>query len=557
MHLDTAADEVAQNSSILARLSDPLWSKVAVVTCFAVLFALAGTRNVNWDEFYFLSHVHAHFEGRLDRPLQTVFVHGFGWLAAIPGNEMAQITVARLVMTALLAITCLSIFRMSLALSDRRSAWIAVAAFLTAGFTIAHGASFRADPIAAAALMASLAIMLTGRMSGLQIMAVAVLSAAALLVTVKAALYLPAYLAVLAWRIREPGIALKVIAAGALGLVVAFVLFLLHSAAIDAPADRTASANLQGALSTALLQSGLFPRGEVALLWALLSVGSLVLIWFGTTRSDTRLSLLLIAFAAPLLLSLLFYRNAFHYFFPFITPPMMVAVAVGAARLGRGPVLGALVAIMLTTGAGQAICAASEDATAQRATLAEVHRLFPEPVPYIDQNAMVASFPRDVFFMSTWGVADYRAAGKPLMADLIERTQPPLLITNRWALRQAMTAPPESDHVFSLLPADEVALRETYVHYSGTIWLAGRELTLDGTTVSVNLPVRGKYRVIADAPTIIDGTQFMSGETVEITGPITIDGPAGTRAALIWDTGHPLTFGALTEGPLYAEFWKL
>ncbi len=557
MHHDNVADSVAQTPSILARLSDLIWSKIAVFAGFAVLVAIAGTRNVNWDEYYFLSHVHAHLDGRLDRPLQTAFVHAFGWLATIPGFEMAQITVARLVMTALLAITCLSIFRMSIALSDRRSAWIAVAAFLTSGYTIAHGASFRADPIAAAALMASLAIMLTGRMSSLQIVAIAVLSAVAILVTVKAALYLPAYLAVLAWRFREPGIARKIVTAGILGLCIATTLFLLHSAGITAPPDRTASANLQGALATALLDSGFLPRRDVALLWALLSFGGLVLVWIGTTRSDVRLSLLLLAFATPLILSLLFYRNAFHYFFPFITPPLMVAVAAGAAQLGRGPALGALVTIMLATGAGQAIRAASEGAAEQRATLAEVHRLFPEPVPYIDQNAMIASFPRDVFFMSTWGVSDYRATGTPMMADLIERTQPPLLLANRWALHQAMTAPPDEDHDYALLPADEVALRETYVHYSGAIWLAGRTLTLDATPASIDLPVRGSYRVVAEVPIVIDGARVMPGDTVEITGSATLRGPAGTRATLIWETGQSLNFDALPTDGLYAGFWRL
>ena len=40
--------------------------RLTVFCAFAAMFVMAWTRNINWDEFYFLSHVHANLDGRLD-----------------------------------------------------------------------------------------------------------------------------------------------------------------------------------------------------------------------------------------------------------------------------------------------------------------------------------------------------------------------------------------------------------------------------------------------------------------------------------------------------------
>ena len=158
-------------SGFLSRLTDGDVLRCVTYVAFTVLVAAAWMRSVNWDEFFFLSHVHAHLDGRLDRPMQTGYVHAFGWLAWIPGQEMGQIFAARLVMTARLGITCFSIYRVSDAMAGPRAAGVAVVAFLTSGFVLAHGASFRAEPIAASLLMTATAIVMTTRMAAFQIAA--------------------------------------------------------------------------------------------------------------------------------------------------------------------------------------------------------------------------------------------------------------------------------------------------------------------------------------------------------------------------------------------------
>ncbi|MEM9425128.1 MAG: hypothetical protein AAGA06_00355 [Pseudomonadota bacterium] len=530
----------------------------AILVGFALLLVLSWTRNVNWDEFYFLSLVHDNLAGRLDTPMQTFHVHAFRWLAFVPGNEMMQIFVARLCMTGLFVWTAWSIHRIATQLSDRRTADIAVLGFLTSGFALAHGTSFRADPIAAACLMGALSMMMTGRMSLWQIIAVAVLSAFALLVTIKSALYLPAFLGALVWRSDRIAVAGRIVLAGLIALAIAAGLFALHVAALPAPPEASALDNASAAASKTLVQSGLFPRSETALLWAVLSLGPITLAVIGMLRAGSlRQGIMLVSFALPLLASVIFYRNAFPYFFPYVVPPLMVVVAFGAMRVGRGPLLAGLIALSLVSGIWQGIKALGENAELQRATIAEVHRLFPEPVHYIDHNAMISTFPRELFFMSSWGIEGYRSVGEPVMAAYLEKHAPPLLLANRWALHQAMTAPEVTDLPYALLPEDQAVLRASYVHYSGAIWLAGLEMTLGSETTARALPIPGRYRLESPVALMIDGRRVSDGDIIEGSGLVTISGPVGTDVRLIWHTEAVQDEGALPHGRLYARFWRL
>ncbi len=562
MHPEAAKIE-ARPASVFPGLNQATAIRGAIIAAFAVLLLLACARNVNWDEFFFLSQVHEYQQGRLDRPLQTFHVHFFGWLAVLPGNEMTQIAVARLMMTGMLAITAVSIWRIARAFADKAgagsfAAGIAVLAYLTSGYVLPHGASFRTDPIAAALLMAALAIVLTGRLTLFQIAPAALFTAIALLVTIKSVLYFPVLLGALIWRARDTGALLRMSGALVLACVIAAVLYVLHASGLDTAPGRDAASTSHNALRTTFLDAGLAPRWRETVLWALLSVGPLVLAVVGILRApDPRMLITLVLFTLPLFLSILFYRNAFAYFFPFIVPPLMVAVAVGVVRLGPTARISTFVFLMLISAAWQSVMAFSEGARLQHETLAEVHRLFPEPVPYIDQNAMVSSFPRDVFFMSTWGTARYRAAGKPVMAELIAQTEPPLLLATRQNLLRVMTDPEAGRDPNLLLQEDIQTLRDTYVHYSGAIWLAGKDVVMTGELLSVALPFSGNYRVESEQAVMIDGVEVTGGQIIHVTDPLSVTGPEGTVMRFIWDTGVAPAEGELSSDEHYAGFWLL
>lgn len=537
---------------------DPANLRVIIYGTFLLFFVLAWTRNVNWDEFLFLSIIHDHVGGRLTQPVQTGYVHIFGWLIAVPGDEMTRIFLGRLVMTGFFAATVFSIYRIASHLTDSVSGTIAVVAFLSSGFVLAHGTSFRADPIAAALLMGALAFMVTSRMATWQIAVVAVLSAAALFVTIKAALYLPAFLAVLIWRANNIRVSIRIAVAGLLGLGVAYGLFSWHAAGLQISELGGSVEGVERAMDKTLSGTALFPRASTSSLWALLSIGPFCLAVLGlATCLNRRVAVLAVGFTLPLVLSVVFYRNAFPYFFPFIASPFMVIAAFGAARLGTGPVLASLVAISVATGLGQGVKSLAEGAGVQRETIAEVRRLFPEPVAYIDQTAMISEYPRDLFFMSTWGIESYRAADRPVMASYIADAQPPFLLANRWALHQALTSPTILDHAYALFPEDQEALRASYVHYSGVIWLAGKRIATARDVKTVQFDIFGTYRVETAAPITINGRSYQDGDLVELGGAVQVSGADGGEVLLIWHTSAELNFDALPRGGVYAGFWEL
>ncbi|MEP5730543.1 MAG: hypothetical protein ABJL67_14365 [Sulfitobacter sp.] len=532
--------------------------RLALLAAIVLMAAMAWTRNINWDEFYFLSHVHAQLDGRLDRPLQTVFVHAFGWLSAVSGTEADQIAIARLVMLVFFSGTCLALHRIAATLTNAPCADIALLAFVTSGFAIAHGGSFRADPMAAGLLMGAVAIMMISRMGPFQMIAVALLSAFALLVTVKSALYLPVYIAALIWRWNDRSLVMRCLASGILALAIAAAIYVWHASGIT-PAEQAGTGdNLVEAASVTLGGSGFLPRWPEVSLWLMFSVGAVLLALAGLyCAPSTRLRILLVLFAAPLL-SVVVYRNAFPYFFPFAVPALMVAVAFGAQALRGTLIFKLALVLMLASGVIQSQRALSEGNAAQHATLSEIHRLFPQPVPYIDQNGMLASYERLGFFMSTWGIATYRAAGQPVFADLIAQGQPPLLLANRAELYTAMRPDQANGTFLGLLEEDARVLRETYVHYAGVIWLAGLDVTLTDTSTTTSLKIAGDYRVETDGPLIVNGEHVENGDVVPFgTTPVEIQGTPGTEVRLIWNTPVTTPQKHLPETDLYAGFWRL
>lgn len=529
-------------------------ARLVTAVCFVVLIVLAYARNVNWDEFFFLSHVHAHLAGVLDRPLQTFYVHGFGWLAHLPGGEMQQILAARLTMIGFLGVTVVSLQRIAREFTDGPSADIAVLAFVTSGFFLAHGGSFRADPMAAAFLTSSVAVLLTTRLSVLHILGAAVLCALAMLVTIKSVLYAPAYLGVLIWRWHDLRSVVRVLLSLGLAAGLFIALYSWHASGITPAGGNETVSNATDAASRTFLKSRLFPRSQEILSWVVFSAAQigLVLLALGKVGFGRR-ALVVGLFAVPLF-SVVLYRNAFAYFFPFATPLIMVAVAIGAQRLAGTRTLSRSVAIMVASAAIQLVLIAPEGNRVQRETLAEVHRLFERPVAYIDDSHMVASFHNPGFFMSSWGVARYRERGQAVFPDLIETHRPPLLVANKHTLQSTMRKADASGRETSpLLAEDREILRRSYVHYSGAIWLAGRDVVLGEAAAQVALPFPGRYRVESDTPGEINGKPVTDGTVIEAgDDPVTVRGATGRPMRLIWDTGvAPIARDALGNRPYF------
>ena len=82
--------------------------------------------NVNWDEFLYLSNIYNYESGRYIPTLQTIYIHFFGWLKNISGNEISQILVARYAYLALLFICLVIIYSISTLIFSHTSALLTI-----------------------------------------------------------------------------------------------------------------------------------------------------------------------------------------------------------------------------------------------------------------------------------------------------------------------------------------------------------------------------------------------------------------------------------------------
>ena len=511
--------------------------------------------NVNWDEFHYLSMVHRYVNGDPLPPLQTFHVHLFGWVTALSGDEMVQVTAARSVVAALLLCTTALVYATARAFVAARFALLGSLAFLASGFVVGHGASFRPDPIAACLLMTALYIGFASRLTRWQIALAALGVAVAGLVTIKAVLFAPAFVAVLVHRWGERHLPVKALSAivttGALYLA---LLSAHHALLVENGGDAVDAATR--AVRATVLAGELVPRASTVSMWGILSAGSLPLVLAGLVGGRRR-ALVCALLVCPIL-SVLFYRNAYPYFFPFIAPPLMIVAAIGARSLARRKgALGLAMMLMSASAGSQVWMSAGEDQRVQSETIALVHRVFPDPVPYIDFNAMIASFPKVGFFMSSWGLDNYRRAGVPVFEDIIASHAPPLLLTNGGALSAAMFGFDEYSRRHGLFEADVAALRRNYVRYWRDVWLAGRSFEVDEHALLFEITIPGTYRVDAKESVVIDGVTVEPGQVIDLAGGThTVSSSTAQDLTMMWSVPPPPK-KPTSYPPLYYGFWKI
>ena len=505
-------------------------SAVSAVAILAAKFALAARINVNWDEFYFLSHVHALARGQLDVFMQGAYTHAFLWITSTGGNEMDQIVHLRIVMCVLLAISAGLTWALARIYASRTAAWLALLAFLASWPVLKHGASFRADSILLPLTLAAFYFALRPGDRFARDTAIAGMCLGlAITVTVKAVLLVPAlvFMAALpdAGRPRVSGdsmlsVARRIALAAFVAAAVAATLLLLHGTQVVAaaePAGEFTSRTLVSAFELPLI-----PRVEIIGKFATIDT----VFWF-TAIAGLLVAVMRRSFgAAAAILSLapvVFYRNAFPYYFPVMMAPAAVLVAIAADWLlgvsgsRARPLALATVAVgclSLLHGAWDGIASLRFDGqSGERAIVAAVHRVFPRPVPYIDHSGMIASFPKANFFMSSWGVQRYLGRGKDFMIEIIQQRCAPLLLVNHSVLK------PGALLFRDLRAADRALLESRYVPYWGPIYLAGAARAVrSGRNATIRVPCSGRYRVSIDGPAQFDGLALGDGEVLELEG---------------------------------------
>jgi hypothetical protein len=494
-------------------------------------YLLVARINVNWDEFYYLSHVYTLSRGELDLFLQGAYAHAFLWITGTPGGEVEQIVRLRVVMLLLLAASAVSTYLLARQFASRAAAWVALLALLASWPMLKHGASFRADSILLPLLATAFYFLLRATRAAIRDALVAgACFGAAFVVTVKAVLFLPALAAMAVLPDVRQGRSLpsslhaSVIRLGCFAVaaaVLAAILLALHHATLVAAAEGAGTFATR-TVAAALLDTPFLPmRALTAELLAADPVYWLAAL-AGMLMSLTR-GAYATAAAALCFTPLLFYRNVFAYFFPVMMAPAAVLVAVttdaligATGRRSRQLALAtvAVGCVLLLHGAWDGVARLRFDRQAgERAVVAAVHRIFQAPVPYLDHSGMIASFPKANFFMSGWGVENYLAGGRDFMPDALAGRCPPLLLVNHPVLK------PGTLLFRGLRPRDRELLASRYVPYWGPVRVAGASIQLrTGREAELRVPCDGRYRSHAAAALLLEGRPLGDGDIVELEG---------------------------------------
>ena len=554
---------------------------VLIGLAFLLKLHLVFVLNVNWDEFHHLESVYSHLRGELTSPLQTIQVHFFTWLSHLPGDLVDQVIAARLVMYGFALSSAFLIYRIGRCFLDPAATLFALLCYLAFSYVVEHGTSFRADPIATFFCLSSVYFLLRTRPAWFASLCAGLALAAAAMVTIKSVFYLPAvgFLLLLSSpNTEDRGRILVRIAVFAVSFACGFAaLYLLHRASFGPVELRSPTGFAAQAAGKVIRLDTILPRWrflgasaiENTTIWALFCLGAASLVgraWKGSP-SERVAAVPMLIFLLPLA-SFLVYRNAFPYFYTFIMPlPMLACGALFAAAVRSPP--SALfrspkpIAIGLTfvvaANLGQFYVAAAKPALQlQRQTIALVHRLFPNPVAYIDRCGMISSYPKVGFFMSTWGMENYLARGEHIFRDLVRRERPLFLIANISSLDPAV--PPDQIRAlgrYSLFDDDHAVLASNYVHHWGALYVAGKTLdfpTGDGVQ-DFEILIPGTYTLEAEAPLTINGQTIAPSEALRLEpGKHRASASGQRRAILRWGERLYQPTQPPVEGPIFTGF---
>lgn len=499
------------------------------------------TQNVNWDEFLRLSEVHAVSRGQSLPFLQYAYVHAFRWLPYLGGHEIDQIVAARHAMYVLHIGTLILLYAIGRHFASPWAALAAVLAFTGTSYVTEHAVAFRHDPMATLVLMAALLVILRLPTRPYAPYLTGGLLAVAMSITVKAIFFLPVFLAVfLTGTHRRSGWKAAIswgAPATAAFISTAAATYLLHHLLTPAPNTDSHIRRFLGDTNRYIPLDELIPRTEYLLHFlatnplvvALASVGFYSLIATAIhSRGKTRLKAFTgLSLGLPLL-SLLFYRNAFPYYYlpllAFAAPWLaMAADAIHRLSMLRSLQIGHVFQVALS------LCLAalpplalipllSDHQDHQRALIRTVHTLFPTPVPYLDRCGMIASFPRRGFFMSTLGMSKYHSDSHIALAETLDRRPAVFLIANHPAFRHALTGHPADLHpLLQFKPLDATHLRQNYLHHWGLLFVAGKQLDLSAEqTRPFSIAVPGEYTLETAHPIVIDGHLRQPGEAFHL-----------------------------------------
>jgi len=525
--------------------NDPPFRYWVKVLCALIIFAIAAklyvvfTYEVNWDEFYYLSFVHQYIGQQLINSFQTFHIHFFTWLQLISDNEVDQIIASRSVMWLLQLFTGYLIFRTCRIHLSVTASLFAVLAYFSLSYGLRMGASFRTDPIATSLLLMTTHYLFQAQLSHRKSIFFGVVTSCALLITLKSSLYGLALAPIVLISLyyspnRAQYLRHTCTFVGAILLSFA-ILHTWHSAQIGGENLVSDLLSMFGAADKTLNQRVLFPGWSYFVhtftsdigYWLALFTGIAFSIYSSVKHAPLSREVSLKFLSLSLLLAtLLFYRNAFPYYYSFMLAPVSVLLGLAwhcvatmySKRLRQAFMLTTLSLFFVSITLNGWLIPSQRDNQYQAMYLDRVHQIFPEPVPYIDRCSMVSTFPKYGFFMSTWGYENYISRGEPIISAAVMNHAPVFIIENT-AFLSSLSGDNEQAW---LIPEDEQSLNDHYIHHWEDIYIAGKHIQLSNTRplADMSIAVAGVYTLESETSVIVNERTLYPGQTLYLSQSI-------------------------------------
>ena len=508
------------------------YQKLLISCVLAALFiaqiAMVMKFEINWDEFFMLDWLYQFRRGELLQPLQTIYLHLLGWVPHVGENEVTQIVAVRIAMLGCTVGTCLFIFGIVRRFFSSFAALVAVISFMTFSFVFRHGMSFRADAIVVCTLMAALFFATDPRQSAMKILTTGFLIGLAGMITIKAIFYAPIFAVILLarwadnqWSRRAflQSISLPIIAVCSF-----FLLYALNAALLG---DSGAGVNYVAEnAGPSVLTGRFFPEWQTFTRAASLNPFYVLLFIVGASflakdlaSGDARskwMSFALISFSAPLT-TLFFYTHTHPYFYTFMLAPASIFIASAIDRpylknepLRENIVIGVLAFLLVSA----TIQGMKQTLDHQHKTVDVIHKLFPQPVDYIDRTSMISSHHKHGIFMSGWKMREYYKANQAVFPSILEKSSPKFVLANIDTLDLDRPDKQRSGKV--LLSEDFQVLRDNYIHHWGAIYVPGKILNVDQPLSTFEIIIAGSYTLESDHAVTINGNSYASGDTITL-----------------------------------------
>ncbi|MBE1526778.1 hypothetical protein GGC65_001234 [Sphingopyxis sp. OAS728] len=544
--------------SRIPRAGSIFWPVAGIVLALTGHLHLALTRAINWDEFYHYSQVQKLAQGTLTEPLQTLYTRAFVWAVDLPGVGVDHIVAIRMFMFLCIVVVAAAIFGAAARFVGRVPAAFCALIYLTAGYVLQHGTSFRFDAPAAAMLMTAAWMLLRFRLSLGTILAVGLLAGLSAMLTIKTILYAPVFLGI-AWLLwSEAGNKRRLLfqlgTVGAVALVSFALIYLAHASSLAGNSDVEAMKVVSRAggkmfhFGYVTYWLSLVKGVQLSLVLALVILAFPLMVWKAALSKPEKLALT--GFYLPIL-TLFFYHNTAPYFYVYMLPPVTVACGVVLASLVARYRSISVAALMLLGGGFVFYNEPPNTIERQRQILRVADTMFPGGVAYFDSCAMLGSFPKANVFMTPWGIDQYLLGGFPSLEKTMASKPVPLVVNDDYMFEDALNG---KGDVPAFLPGDLAAIRDTFVHLWGPFWIAGEDIPARASDYAFKVRVPGFYTVRGASVTIGD-RMIAPGQFIHLDrGDYRASTTGDKGARLIWGKDIKVPVRPDAGGPLFMPF---